>query len=332
MSYSAWLPRHKPSQRFNPFRTIDQPASVQAASGDRKRPRYSFKIRYDAKKHDEPAVLRQFQHKAWKHAPDRQELSPTHVTKTKAKPLAHPLAPYEQSVTRKPLLKALDFEHPTVTLNVGSLNKNVSAALTGKASLAHDVVHCIREVVRQANDAKRRFQDVLGAYLERIFDADIQEADRQFLNHVCEKVGPRTAPGTATNDDPEVDGNTKQASFIQSTMVAMISGKDPARSTVAYGFVTRLRALGLMNNNKNQVTGYPASILARSVSSQVHIQLRKHFRDGTLALHQKVRCKRFMCCRNYTTVAINLSNTFLFSSGKHVGGAAEENEGKRPAS
>lgn len=179
-----------------------------------------------------------------------------------------------------------------MSLDIGSLNKNISAALTGNASLAHDVVECIRDVVRQANDAKRLFKDVLGAYLEKIFEADIQEADRRFLNHVCEKVGPRTAPGTATNGDPEVDGNTKQASFIQSTMVAMISGKDPARSSVAYGFVTRLRALGLMNNDEIPSTVYPASILARSVSSQVHSQLRMHFRDGTLALHQKVRCKK----------------------------------------
>ncbi|KAG0220974.1 hypothetical protein BGW41_007389 [Actinomortierella wolfii] len=67
----------------------------------------------------------------------------------------------------------------------------------------------------------------------------------------------------------------------------MISGKDPPRGSVASEFIARLRGIGLINGDV-PATEYPAGIIARSVSSQLCVQLKKHFKDGAVSLHQRL--------------------------------------------
>ncbi|KAG0221617.1 hypothetical protein BGW42_007452 [Actinomortierella wolfii] len=289
-SADTWLPRHRPNQQFNPFRTIDMPPAVQGVSSRRTRPRYSFKVRRQAKVHAEPDALHQYQRKDWKVLPDRRDEPVSSTAVAKTKPLANPLPPYTQDLTRKPVLKALDSEHPIVTLEFGSLHKNIIGVLHDKPDVARSVEDCLRAVVRRANDAKRQFQRVIASYLEIVFSGEIQQHDRKFLNHLCENVRSQVIAQTAEdkkNEDITL-GNTKQSSFIQAILVAMISGKDPPRGSIANEFIARLRGIGLINVEV-PATVYPANIIAKSVSSQLCLQLKKHFKDGSVLLHQRVR-------------------------------------------
>ncbi|KAG0221137.1 hypothetical protein BGW41_007177, partial [Actinomortierella wolfii] len=285
----TWLPRHRPNQQFNPFRTIDMPPAVQGVSSRRTRPRYSFKVRRQAKVHAEPDALHQYQRKDWKVLPDRRDEPVSSTAVAKTKPLANPLPPYTQDLTRKPVLKALDSEHPIVTLEFGSLHKNIIGVLHDKPDVARSVEDCLRAVVRRANDAKRQFQRVIASYLEIVFSGEIQQHDRKFLNHLCENVRSQVIAQTAEdkkNEDITL-GNTKQSSFIQAILVAMISGKDPPRGSIANEFIARLRGIGLINVEV-PATVYPANIIAKSVSSQLCLQLKKHFKDGSVLLHQRL--------------------------------------------
>lgn len=221
------------------------------------------------------------------------------ITVAKKRSLAKPLPPYTEGLTRGPVLKALDFEHPIVTLEFGSLHKNIVDVLQDKPDVARSVEECLRAVVRRANDAKRQFQRVLGSYLSLVFSEEVQQVDRRFLNHLCENVGHQDASNTVNDtssisdkkDHDILPSTTKQSSFIQAILVAMISGKIPP-SGVARDFFARLKGLGLIDSDI-PTTRYPASIIARSISCQLCVQLKKHFKYGTMSLHQKV-CRLHM--------------------------------------
>ncbi|KAF9965989.1 hypothetical protein BGZ73_001190, partial [Actinomortierella ambigua] len=259
---------------------------AQNSSNSRARQRYSFQTRRQVKVHVDPAAFHQFQHKDWKVPPDRPEVPSTSVTKKKA--LYKPLPPYKDDLSRGPVVKALDLEHPVVTLEVGSLHNNIVGVFQDKPDVARCVKDCLRTVVHQANEAKRQFQRILGLFLDQIFSGGIEQHDRAFLRLLCENINPQDASHTV-NDDKQDDeialATIKQSSFIQSIMVAIISGKDPARGA-ARDFFVRLKGLGLIDS-KTPTTRYPASILARSISSQVCVQLKKHFKHGAVSLHEK---------------------------------------------
>ncbi|KAF9579471.1 hypothetical protein BGW38_004254, partial [Lunasporangiospora selenospora] len=95
------------------------------------RSRYSFKERRKGKEHDPPEVCTQFRRKNYKTPLDPPVItSPSTATKK-----AH-IRPEITNSNKKTVLNALDFEHPIVSLDVGTLHTNVREACKTDASLA----------------------------------------------------------------------------------------------------------------------------------------------------------------------------------------------------
>ncbi|KAG0008744.1 hypothetical protein BGZ80_003113, partial [Entomortierella chlamydospora] len=69
---------------------------------------------------------------------------------------------------RKDIKVALTWEHPIITLDLGTLTENVRAVLKDD-SLSDSVLQCIRGAVRVASKTKRQGQEVIGRYLEEVF-------------------------------------------------------------------------------------------------------------------------------------------------------------------
>ncbi|KAG0234942.1 hypothetical protein BGW42_006041 [Actinomortierella wolfii] len=106
-----------------------------------RRPRYSYHIRFEpTTKYARPDVLVQYKHKCWKQPPDRpQEPESPPKAKTPIRAMLH-------NANKEQLLHALDFEHPTVIPDIGTLAANVKKA-PAKQALVADV---IRGAVRAA--------------------------------------------------------------------------------------------------------------------------------------------------------------------------------------
>jgi hypothetical protein len=132
--------RHKSSQRFNRYRTIDQPppkdeddttdATKEESTTPIHRPRYSIKTRTQKIKHEPPPAMKQNSFKPYTKQPespidnaDNTDInSPNQSNRRASRRYAEPTSKVE-------LLRALAREHPLVSLTVGDLYANVKGAL-----------------------------------------------------------------------------------------------------------------------------------------------------------------------------------------------------------
>ncbi|KAG0220882.1 hypothetical protein BGW42_008609, partial [Actinomortierella wolfii] len=117
------------------------------------------------------------------------------------------------SASKVDLVRAMAWEHPTVTLDVGTLRANVSRAVA-----PHDAaVECIQRAVREASAIKRRCQELIGLFLHEVFvDGRLKtEDDRQILDFLCPSpsaIANRSAkickPKTSTSTTSTETGNS----------------------------------------------------------------------------------------------------------------------------
>ncbi|KAF9079188.1 hypothetical protein BGX27_006870, partial [Mortierella sp. AM989] len=82
--------------------------------------------------------------------------------KTSAKEL------YVDKMDKSQLVKEMEWEHPTVTSNAGTISANVPRALKDDSHLVSEVESCLHEVVDSVSTAKRQCQQLVGRYIERI--------------------------------------------------------------------------------------------------------------------------------------------------------------------
>ncbi|KAF8944185.1 hypothetical protein BGZ46_006319, partial [Entomortierella lignicola] len=136
----------------------------------------------------------------------------------------------------------------------------------------------------------------------------VSDADRLILDRLSPRVehkdieegsGGRTI---SVADDNNVNGDSDvgDAQFIHSLMIALYSGNYP-RGGDAQLFIDRLRQQEYRDILRPGEIGPPgtrtpladnkflASELTRSVSTQVYIELKKHFKHGTVSLYHKVK-------------------------------------------
>ncbi|KAF9992184.1 hypothetical protein BGZ80_008665, partial [Entomortierella chlamydospora] len=163
---------------MNPFATIDKP---DAALNHQYRPRFSPKVRFEPpEEQPAPNILMQYELKSWKEPPEK----PTLPTPAKKKPTPIKAEIGDDSrFEHKQILDALSFEHPTVTLNVDRLSKNVRTAVKNELDrlpssnytvsnsdfIAEAIVDCIRGAVKVAWETKLYCQQLIGLYLEDLF-------------------------------------------------------------------------------------------------------------------------------------------------------------------
>ncbi|KAF9401880.1 hypothetical protein BGZ76_007414, partial [Entomortierella beljakovae] len=237
--------------------------------------------------------MKQHAYKPYKKPPE----CPVEHTRTasksakKKKPKKKPM-PLEQ-MGRKELIGAMNWEHPLVSLNVGTVATNVKGVLHTNEDLAIEVQRCLSEAVRYAAIAKRSCQVVLGRYIEHIFISnEIEELDRGFLDGLCERLSPNTmdddealdATQSEDHQDQE-ESNNYQRSFISILMRSLYSERLPdAKGSKAAqavnNFIRRLQQLGILDDTItgskiNKSMPYPATQLLRSVSTQLNVELRK---------------------------------------------------------
>ncbi|KAF9271051.1 hypothetical protein BGZ88_006930, partial [Linnemannia elongata] len=179
--------RHKSSQQFNRYRIIDHPPpkdkkppvngnpmdhgqQQSSATPPSCRPRYSMKSHVRSQ-HEPPTAMKQYKLKPWKNNsenPDDAATAP--VADEPQAPCQGPRLPSVDRMTKAQLVKALAWEHPMATLDIGTLAANVKNALKVKDisrdpiglaednAVAKEMIDCVRAIVKEANRVKRRCQ------------------------------------------------------------------------------------------------------------------------------------------------------------------------------
>ncbi|KAF9969934.1 hypothetical protein BGZ75_002526, partial [Mortierella antarctica] len=199
------------------------------------------------KEHPQPKGMKQYKWKPWTQQPERpvdpNGANNKRKSKTSKKSSPKTTITPVPDMTKKQLLNALNWEHPTATLNVGTLSANCKEALQEDPALQQEVLHCIREAVRAASQVKRACQGLIGRYIERLSKPGVfQSSDRDVLDCICPRISPSdiapAAESSVDQDDKPQDtsdldekGDNYQE-FIATLLRYLYSGNYPKTTGV----------------------------------------------------------------------------------------------------
>ncbi|KAF9111643.1 hypothetical protein BGW39_004298, partial [Mortierella sp. 14UC] len=186
--------------------------------------------------HEQPSICRQYQWKPYtaeQEARYRKSKAETREKKTKTRRQREARGlKKEKKLAKKPPLKidkmdkmqlinAMVWEHPLVSLPVGTVkanSKRAAAATTTNANQLpsseqqqqqqQDVSDCILDIVGQVRTTKRHAQEFLGAFIETVFERGPTEIDRAILYSLCPAVKSKIHVVSQPNQDSQASSSS----------------------------------------------------------------------------------------------------------------------------
>ncbi|KAF9574621.1 hypothetical protein EC968_006036 [Mortierella alpina] len=294
-------------RRFNRYRTVVGPPG-QGHQSPKPRARYSIRIRRRRALEPEPPIMKRYEWKAFKEQPQSPDTPPPKKPK-KAKTPKKPRPPLK--IDKMSLVRALSYEHPAASLEVGTLKANAKEAIGNDPDLVDELVSCIRGAARQAGNIKRKTQRLLGLYIEQIQRHGVQPCDVPILDLLCPRITPKepSRPEAAEEQDEDGDQNEDEIceegkenstmKFVSALMRYVYSGKQPKATGVGpmvSAFIRRLEQLGIWARNNSSTPPsqpeYRPTDLVRSVASQLSFEIRKMYRQGTYEISDKLKTQK----------------------------------------
>ncbi|KAK3821500.1 MAG: hypothetical protein J3Q66DRAFT_152665 [Benniella sp.] len=305
------------SKAPNRFKTVESPAPPPPSLSDsqvteentrtpRHRPRYSFRGRTQKIHHQPPPRMKKY---TWKpHKAPPEPLAKPSNNPAKKPPRTKPIADGEMD--KMTLVGGMSWEHPTITLDVGTLKANIQRVLPSGEGLWSEVDKCIQEAIQAATDVKRRAQNLIGMFIEKVSDPNkSKEIDRKLMDHLCERVKPKVQDSNvsvAEDGEKQKVENTDlggkgdlQYEFLQSFLCHLYSGNYPKNTGVGKivnDFIERLVELGLYSPRArsaiNVTMPFTPSLLVRSSATQLAVELKNMYRKGCHEMHDKLQSKK----------------------------------------
>ncbi|KAF9323508.1 hypothetical protein BGZ91_003538 [Linnemannia elongata] len=312
----------KPYVVFNRYNTVDRPPEQRprphkSGRNFKYRQRYAIKTRIHLQEHEAPESMKQYKLKPWK-SPLESPLDPS-SNKNEPRPL--PKVRDVTNMVKKDLVDAMAWDHPTRTLELGTINSNVTRALNKDHSqpepsvLLPRIKSCLSRVVRLSSKVKRTCQIAIGLYIEQLALHHIQEDERRKEDNKengeteddgkeddgkKEKEGqekdlanfskgeteqePTTQEGLEDVDDSGEKRNI-QLQFLSCLLTAIYTAKRPSvKEKEVAGKATIVPG---MPANGIEVE-YPGSSFLRSAAVQLCVELKKHYKNGTIDLCKKI--------------------------------------------
>ncbi|KAK5823077.1 hypothetical protein F5H01DRAFT_129602 [Linnemannia elongata] len=197
---------------FNRYWTVDRPPERRPNPHDsgrqyKYRQRYAIKTRSQLKKHDPPESMKQYQLKPWKSLPE-SPLDPSTNTKPPKVTTKRPPRNVE-TMDKRELVDAMQWDHPTRTLDLGTINANATRALNNGIDQANadtyltEIKASLRNVTRISSRVKRIAQRAIGQYIERLSEHNIDENDNSNTadaTDASDGIGNNTLDTTNTPD------------------------------------------------------------------------------------------------------------------------------------
>ena len=214
--------------------------------------------------------------------------------------------PLVQSNEKKTIMKTMGVEHPTISMDIGTLEAN---AMRANADTAQEVTRIFNEIVEIVASTKRRCQLLIGKYIELVTaSAQLLADDKALLDLMCPRILKSDLESSNDNDQAVVDETEEsdQQKFYSSLMTYLHSNNLPQNKN-ALKFVSRLETLGLVEKKDrgalNSLANYPGTNLFRTAGGQLARELESHYKNGAVKIHQKVKrsspffYRQWLCCR-----------------------------------
>ncbi|KAG0082840.1 hypothetical protein BGZ92_011316 [Podila epicladia] len=317
-----WTPRHQRHQQYNRYRTIDQPPPrLQGGTTDTTepskqhchRPRYAVKERGPSKEQDSPDIIKEYklkpytveQERRWqnsqkvKHKKD-EDNNNSNETSNKNKKKSRKVVPSINSMTKVQLIGSMKWQHPLVSLKIGTVSANSKLALGSESDEQVQARAWIDDITRQALTTKRDTQEFLGQFIEAMFKTELTSEDRRFSMKCVPKspLPSREEQEHGDDDDGDDDNDNKtdpKAPFkrFYSILSAHIYSRKRLPSTASgrqvQSLITRAAELQVVLPVQRQwITVYSTSDLLQSASYQLFIEIKKLYVTGSKDLEKKL--------------------------------------------
>ncbi|KAF9914560.1 hypothetical protein FBU30_002496, partial [Linnemannia zychae] len=259
------------------------------------------------------------------------------------------------------LVRAMQWDHPTRTLDIGTISANASRTLKrwerdeddpSASTLLSDIKTALRDITRLSSKVKRCAQRVIGLYIEQLAvhnidtneernsyttitnvnnietnDANtnssektsnitndaktiniktLSDTDRKLLDILCPPFSGKDLTDIDKNDadqepdnpeeidecDDSLDGKDPTLSFLNVLLTAMHSAKLPQKKGMGLhvrNFIERAQEF-LPNFTEGKSTEkYAGSSFLRSAAQQLSVELKRHYKKGTIDLLNKIK-------------------------------------------
>ncbi|KAI8599776.1 hypothetical protein EDD21DRAFT_355146 [Dissophora ornata] len=285
------------------------------------RQRYSFKSMTGSTRHPPPDNMKVYKFKPYKERTVIPEVSTedskakTKVkakTKPKTKPKIKTLATSTAQTRKLAIMRHLAYHHPTSSLKVGTLAANIKRVVPTDGVLQQAVTRCIRDAVHEAARTKRESQRTIGKFIEYINKNGLGPTDRRFLDLLCPRVSMKDVEdkedeeaekedegdedhGDDLNDKPTSGKDSQQSSFLKSFLTSVYSGNRPKNTglgSTVNEFIDHLIRLKLYtppppsSDGCKHKTAFTPSELVHSVSTQLRVELKKMYKNGSCDLYK----------------------------------------------
>ncbi|KAF9343858.1 hypothetical protein BGX26_005115, partial [Mortierella sp. AD094] len=290
---------------------IGHPPLPRTRTPKKNRPRYSFKRQDLTKPYKEP-----------ERKPDKPK------SKSKPKPAPKSLSDSTAKTDKLGIARMMNYQHPTISLYIGTLSANVKRALPNQDRLQQEVMSVHSKAASEAARIKRQAQMLIGKYIECLVEKGLERLDaedQKFLDLLCPRVIMKDVKNNADDateddDDDELaclveedyddeedrdednsdlggqggDGNAQRL-FLSSFLVHLYSGNLPTKPEAAK-FIDRLKGLHPYNPPRtraeiNQTMPFRPTDLVRSVVGQLKGELKRMYKRGACDLHKTLKKK-----------------------------------------
>ncbi|GJJ67737.1 hypothetical protein EMPS_00083 [Entomortierella parvispora] len=237
---------------FNRYSTVDRapesPPPPHASGKKYKyRQRYAVKTRSRIIEHDPPDIFKQHIWKPWTEppqspaAPNTPPKPETTTTTTKKG------SPSLDGMTKKGLVKELQWQHPIRVLDIGTINSNVTRALNKESlppACLTSIKVCLSETTRLATVTKRICQQAIGQYLEGLSLENLDDQDRLILQVLCRPFTDRDQlPDSEVVSEDVVDREDEDEQQNQIDESADITDDKNAKNEALQFFFSLLSAI-----------------------------------------------------------------------------------------
>jgi hypothetical protein len=280
------------------------------------RPRYAIKTRTRKLEHEPPEGFKKYKLKPCKR-PEPKDNADTSSTAKKSQNPYNP-RPVDNLTKKKDHISAMDFDHPIRTLKLGTvqanarrgISRNITQSAEVRSVLVQGIRSCFQQVAKQASMAKRTLQCAIGFYLEILSARKIDETDKSILRKLCSDFTVKEIAtfndstnqqivGEGQDQEHEPDPRSmynEQEPFLQMLLTATMNTTQPgttssmrknaANMELAREFFNRINLYGV--SGPPTKPPYPASTIAPPVANQVYVELKKHYKNGSMELCRKV--------------------------------------------
>ncbi|KAF9343401.1 hypothetical protein BGX34_006813, partial [Mortierella sp. NVP85] len=256
------------------------------------RSRYSPKTRTRQKEHPKP-MLKMNQ---WK--PPKSKPEGPSENKNPSKKVSVPETPSAKkpkklalvASTDKPtIMKTMSVEHPTASLEIGTLFTNAKRA---SAATAREVTRILKDIVKVAADTKKRCQLLLGKYIELVTASpQLDPDDKDLLDMLCPRIQKSDLDSA---DDNEAEDGAEVPESLQKMFTAIMtylySGNFP-RNAGAAKLISRLETLGMLSRKGPGAlrgrSDYPGSDIFRTAGGEIAREFQQHYKKGTVKIFNK---------------------------------------------